>query len=142
MSDTDGYYTGDGADLQPGEQGEHIAELQERLIAIGFAELPTDGVFGESTQEALTTLAADRNLTEGTFVATVAQVAEDTGSTATGSRPGASCTAARRSRTGCDGRFTRKRASRSSPSTSPASTRTCLGGSLRSSFAVVRRGAG
>ncbi|MGH9117354.1 MAG: peptidoglycan-binding domain-containing protein [Acidimicrobiales bacterium] len=76
MSYTDGGYT--GSDVAPGEQGEHIAELQARLIEFGFTDLPTDGVVGDSTQEALTTFAADRNLTEGTFKAAVARVAQET----------------------------------------------------------------
>ena len=62
MSDTGSYYSAQKVELVPEEQGEHIAELQDRLIAVGFSDVSTTGRFDDATEAALSSYAADRNL--------------------------------------------------------------------------------
>jgi hypothetical protein len=66
------------AELEIGEQGEHVSELQERLRDLGH-DVPDSGVFDEQTQTVLIEFATSHGVTDGTSASAVAQLATETG---------------------------------------------------------------
>jgi hypothetical protein len=66
------------AELEIGEEGDHIIELQDRLRESGL-DVPASGVFDEETQAVLVVFAESRGVTDGTTASAVAQLATETG---------------------------------------------------------------